>query len=154
MPTWTLITDRTAGDVMRFKEARDNLLAAGAYPTLQLLQRYNETMQRAVYTNQDFERISTAIADIAALILSKRPTWGVTVSPRLSWPVNAIPTAAERQQILDDANNLRSWFSPSPAFPEWIPEPPTHWRYFTFADANLLEKILQMVYDRAQALGL
>ena len=158
----TLVTDRTQAHVDRLKylseKGWDNLTPdeKGEWrygPPVPMVDESGEQftdangellwcrggVQRGSYGAQDLNRVGEAMIYIAGRLRSAG--YAVSVSPRVDWTNEEWVTPTAAAHLLADLAALRSAF----ALTDEAPEVPEDMEGFTFAEANDIEKILQMV---------
>ena len=163
----TLIYDRTQADVDRVKALRQKILKQGlAALTAAEKAEYLAGMKGA-YNYTDMNRVGTAVNYLANLLKTTpselnqyRAEKGVSdgdslhvpydpnevsITAKVDWTVENIPTQAEVQTYL---SNLSELYGLLP-LPDDAPFAPVTLDYLTFETANNIEKLLRMVYDAA-----
>ena len=123
-----LIINRTQADVDRVKE-----LAAKAKAGTWTAQEQAEWLagMRGAYNYTDWNRVESAVAELAAVL-------GVYANTVTTWSARSLPTVADTVRHLDNIRRLRSicqGLTNTPATPESM-------QRMTYQTANDIEKIL------------
>jgi len=128
----TLITDRSAADVARWKYLHDKGFAA---MTSAERSEWLGTLKGS-YDYTDLNRVGEAVAYIAARL----STYGypVSVAPKTDWTVTSIPTPAQLTTYLANVATLKAVVSALTSLPSTVSG-------MSQIDANNIEKLLAEV---------
>lgn len=123
-----LITDRTQADVNRVKELAAKA-KAGTWTTAERAEWL--AGMRGAYNYTDFNRVESAVAEIASLL-------GVSVETVTTWNATDIPSEADAKRYLANVRKLKTvcqGLTGTPNVPESM-------HRMTYVKANDIEKIL------------
>lgn len=132
-PPTDYVTDRTEGDVGRWKYLRDK-----GWPNMTTAEQ-NEWLgyMKGRYSHVDLNRVETAVQRIASLMV-KMGYLAATPSVKTDWSADAIPTNAAMQRYLGNIRTLRNAIS---VYPD-TPAAPDVSQRMSYTVANDIEKIL------------
>ncbi|BAK99020.1 hypothetical protein OBV_18220 [Oscillibacter valericigenes Sjm18-20] len=125
----TLVTDRTAADVIRWQTLRDKGIAG---MTTDELAEWLAGIKGA-YNATDLNRVGQAVAYLGGLL--KGYGYSVTLTAKTDWVASGAYTAADLSAYLQDVKTLREALSSSMA-------PPDDMDGLTIDEANDIERVL------------
>ena len=135
----TLITDRTAADVLELNQLKDKGLAG---MTAAELARWMAGLKGSYNPSTDMNRVSNAMQYLWTRIQS----FGYTVppiSPKTNWAYTDVPTSAQLAHYLEDLQILRNAISVTADTP-FLPETMER---LSVEEANNIEQILVILED-------
>lgn len=135
----TLVTDRTAVDVVRWLELRDKGLAN---MTDEELSEWMSGTMKGAYNVSDLNRVGNCLN----YLFERLKGLGYIAYPNIftaktDWTITSIPTVSDMQAYLRAVSIIRNALITFPG----TPIPPTNTRGLTFLQANDIEKILLSV---------
>lgn len=125
----TLVTDRTASDLARWRALRDKGLAK---MTADELTEWLSGMKGA-YKAEDLNRVGAAVAYVGGLL--RGYGYSVPLTEKADWAAAGAYTAADLNAYLQDVKNLRAVLRASSVLPESM-------QGLTIAGANNIERVL------------
>ena len=129
-----MITDRTASDVLRWRELRDKDLDK---LTQEALAEW-EAGRRGSYNVSDLNRVGAALAYLRSELIKAGYLTGIEFEPKTDWEEKDIPTRQEYAQYIYAVYSVRralAWYKTTP-------EAPNMFGKLDFQGANDIEKIL------------
>lgn len=129
-----MITDRTAADVMRWRELRDKGLPQ---MTPEELTEWTAGMKGA-YNTSDLNRVGSAFLYLRDELVKAGYLTGIEFAPKTDWAESDVPTRQEYAQYIYAVHTIRNalaWYKTTPAAP-------TMGGKLDFKGANDIEQIL------------
>lgn len=129
----SLITDRTQTDLSTLQSLLDKPLSEWLPEELAW---FNESRSKGAYNYTDLNRVGEAMAYLAGRFNGYG--YSISISPKIDWNEEDIPTKAQMSQYLDELQKLRDVF----AVAKDTPEVPDTMDKLTYQEANDIEQIL------------
>lgn len=127
----SLITDRTAQDVIRWKELKDK-----GYDNLSSAEKTEWAHCKGAYNNTDMNRVESAVMMIAGKL--KELYINVDVTTKSDWELEDLPTLSDLNRYLNNVVKLRN---ASSGLRE-APQPPSSMVRLDYIGANRIEETL------------
>ena len=129
-----MITDRTAADVLRWRELRDKGLAR---MTAAELAEWKAGMKGS-YNISDLNRVGAALSYLRSELIKYGYLIGIEFVPKADWTENDVPTRQDYASFVNSVDIVRdalAWYKTTPEAPNVLGK-------LDFQGANDIEKIL------------